>query len=476
MSRDVITVGSTMRIPLLYRGEYSQWSERFMNYLEEQTDGEAIINSIRNGEHPLPVVAQVSLAETAPNAPPTLNGLPNDIYSLIDSNDTAKDLWDALERQMHGSEYGEQLLDTYLRYLQVINDLKKCGYKKDNCELNYKFLNNLQPESKQYGTLMRKTKNLMDINIDALYNILKQNQGDVNDAMRYKKKAIVVTSDPLVLVAEKTKVSKRKEKVVVQSDSEGSDDEDISDLKNITTLLAKSFNGKNYYAKPTKAKVKDYNYYKTKMLLAKKDSDEQVLLAEDQAWMESSSDSNQEINANMVFMAKMEKVLSDSEESSSSAEETIAEVSYYTSDSESESEYETSKYYDNSTNYDHDQSEVDHNDSEDKDHLVDKLIKKFNHKIAKCQKRIEKANQQSKDLENQNKDLQDKYDVLENQVNTFEEKNNKFNEQIKVLNETNVDLLAQTELLQEQLKVKHVVIDTHTECQAQYLRKKDINI
>nr|GEW29108.1 hypothetical protein [Tanacetum cinerariifolium] len=40
MSRDVITVGSTIRIPLLYRGEYSQWCERLMNYLEEQTDGE----------------------------------------------------------------------------------------------------------------------------------------------------------------------------------------------------------------------------------------------------------------------------------------------------------------------------------------------------------------------------------------------------------------------------------------------------
>ncbi|GJZ93109.1 hypothetical protein Tco_0665174 [Tanacetum coccineum] len=61
------------------------------------------------------------------------------------------------------------------------------------------------------------------------------------------------------------------------------------------------------------------------MLLAKKDSDEQLLLAEDQAWMESSSDSDQEINANMVFMAKMENVLSDSEEISSIAEETIAE-------------------------------------------------------------------------------------------------------------------------------------------------------
>ncbi|GJU18384.1 hypothetical protein Tco_1146350 [Tanacetum coccineum] len=62
MSRDVITVGSTMRIPLLYRGEYSQWREWFMNYLKEQTDSEAMINSIKNGDHPLPVIAQVSLA------------------------------------------------------------------------------------------------------------------------------------------------------------------------------------------------------------------------------------------------------------------------------------------------------------------------------------------------------------------------------------------------------------------------------
>ncbi|GJW88359.1 hypothetical protein Tco_0163699 [Tanacetum coccineum] len=72
------------------------------------------------------------------------------------------------------------------------------------------------------------------------------------EAMGHKKKAVVVTSDPLALVAEKTnKWSKSKEKVAVQSDSEGSDDEDISDLKKITALLAKAFNQKKYYAKPT---------------------------------------------------------------------------------------------------------------------------------------------------------------------------------------------------------------------------------
>nr|GEY51218.1 retrovirus-related Pol polyprotein from transposon TNT 1-94 [Tanacetum cinerariifolium] len=388
-----------------------------------------------------------------------IQGLPNDIYSFIDSNETAKDLWDALERQMCGSEYGEQdrkaeilyeyetfkaiegeqLLDTYLYYLQ-------------------------------YRTLMRQTKNLIDINIDALYNILKQNQSDVNDALGYKKKDVVVTSDSLALVAEKTKVSKRKEKVVVSSDSEGSGADDFGELNKITASLSKAFNRRKFYSKLTnnnlrtsstlqsankkqefvksddkkvekkddekkrdmskvkcynckkeehfakdckKAKVKDYNYYKTKMLLAKKDSDEQVLLAENQAWMESNRDSDQEINANMVFMAKIKKVLSESDESSSSAEETIVE------------------------------SEVDHNDYEEKDHLVDKLIRKINHKIAKCQKHVEKANQQSKDLENQNKDLQ------------------------------NADLLAQTEVLQDQLKIKHVVIYIHTECQAQYAKLEE---
>nr|GFC85407.1 hypothetical protein [Tanacetum cinerariifolium] len=67
----------------------------------------------------------------------------------------------------------------------------------------------------------------MDINIDALYNIIKQNQRDVNDAMGSKKKTVLVTSDPLALIAKKTKVSKSKEKVVVSSDSEGSEADDF---------------------------------------------------------------------------------------------------------------------------------------------------------------------------------------------------------------------------------------------------------
>nr|GEV67379.1 integrase, catalytic region, zinc finger, CCHC-type, peptidase aspartic, catalytic [Tanacetum cinerariifolium] len=72
MSRDVLTVGSTMRISLLYRGEYSQWVERLMNYLEEQTNREAMINLIKNGDQPLPRVTQVSIARTTSTEQPPL--------------------------------------------------------------------------------------------------------------------------------------------------------------------------------------------------------------------------------------------------------------------------------------------------------------------------------------------------------------------------------------------------------------------
>nr|GEV35868.1 retrovirus-related Pol polyprotein from transposon TNT 1-94 [Tanacetum cinerariifolium] len=458
MSRDVITVGSTMRISLLYRGEYSQWHERFMNYLEEQTDGEAMINSIQNGDQPLPVIAQV--------------------------NETAKDLWDALERQMCGSEYGEQDRKAAILYeYDTLKLLKKNKWK-------------------QYGTLMRQTKNLMDINIDALYNILKQNQVDVNDALGYKKKAVVVTLDPLALVAEKTKVSNRKEKVEVQTESEGSDDEDISDLKKITALLAKAFNRKKYYAKPTNNNLKTSSA--SSLANKKPEYVKSVEKKEDKKADEKKRDMSKVKCYNCKKEGHFTKDYSD--ESSSSAEETITEVAYYTSESESESEYETSEYYDNSTNYglfvndnddqeifhdaiesasenfieshidsqkDYDKSEVNHNNSEEKEHLIDKLIRKFNHKIAKCQKRIKKENQQSKDLENQIKDLQEKYDVLINQKNTFEEQNNEFNEKLKVLNKKNADLLAQMKVLQDQIKLKHVVIDTHTECQAQYAKLEE---
>nr|GEW81326.1 hypothetical protein [Tanacetum cinerariifolium] len=468
-----------------------------------ETNGEAMINSIKNGDQPLPHVTQVSIAGTTSTEQPPLKdkSMWSDQEKRVQKIDSTR-LQKTYEMLLRGICLLQNIVNKTGK-LQFCMSMKRSKLLKENCCLTLTFDTY---KVKQYATMMRQNKNLMGINIDALYNILKQNQGDVNDAMGSKKKTVVFTFDPLALIAEKTNVSRSKEKVMVSSNSKGSEADDFNDEEKRDMSKVKCYNCKKegHFAKDCKkAKVKDYEYYKTKMLLAKKDKDEQVLLAKDQAWMESSSDLNQEINANMVFMAQIEKVLSNLEASSSSADEKISDVSYYLSESKSESEFETSEYYDNSTNYGlvvnnddeqeifheaidfasenfienhidsqkaYDKSEVDHNDSEEKDHLVDKLLRKFNKKIVKCQKQVKKANQQSKDFKNQNKDLQDKYDVLKNQTTTFEMNNKELNEQLKELIEKNNDLLAQMKLLKEQLQVKHVVIDTHIECQEKYAK------
>nr|GFA34424.1 hypothetical protein [Tanacetum cinerariifolium] len=305
MSLDVLTIGSTMRIPLLNRGEYSQWVERFMNYLEEQSYG--------NKE-------------------------------------------------------------------KVVVSLDSEGSKADDFS-----------ELKKITALLAKAFNRRKFYSKPTNNNLRTS----SSSQSANKKQEFVKTD--------TKKVKKK------------DDEKKRDMSTVKCYNCKK---EGHFSKDCKkAKVKDYEYYKTQMLLAKKDKDDQVLLAKDQAWMESSSDSDQEINANMVFMAQIKKVLSNSEVSSSSADEKVYEVSYYLSESESEYEFETLEYYDNSTNYglfvnndddqeifhdaidsasenfienhidsqkDYDKSDVDHNDSEEKDHLVDKLTRKFNRKIAKC--------------------------------------------------------------------------------------------
>nr|GFB56957.1 hypothetical protein [Tanacetum cinerariifolium] len=213
----------------------------------------------------------------------------------------------------------------------------------------------------------------MDINIDALYNILKQNQGYVNDAMglnnkivvvtsdplaliaektnvsrskekvvvssdsegkasslsadeKISEKTVVVTSDPLALIAEKTNVSRSKEKVVVSSDSKGSEADDFSKLKKITALLAKAFNQRKFYSKLIN------NNLRTSSNSQSANKKQEFVMSDDKQ-----------------VVKKVDEKKRDA--SSSSTNEKISEVSYYLSESESESEFETSEYYDKSTNY-----------------------------------------------------------------------------------------------------------------------------
>nr|GFB11539.1 hypothetical protein [Tanacetum cinerariifolium] len=133
--------------------------------------------------------------------------------------------------------------------------------------------------------------------------------------------------------------------------------------------LAKAFNRRKFYSKPTNNNLRTSSssqsanrkqeFVKTDTKKVEKKDDEKKRYmsivkcynCKKEGHFAKDCKKAKEINANMVFMAQTEKVLSDSEASSSSADEKISEVSYYLSESESESEFKTSEYYDNSTNY-----------------------------------------------------------------------------------------------------------------------------
>ncbi|GJS93756.1 hypothetical protein Tco_0800724 [Tanacetum coccineum] len=174
---------------------------------------------------------------------------------------------------------------------------------------------------------MRQTKNLMDINIDALYNILKQNQDDVNEEIGHKKKAVVVTSDPLALVAEKTKnfYAKPTNNNLRTSSASYSANKKPEYVKSEEKKEDKKVDEK----KRDMSKVKCYNCQKEgqycQRLQRKQKPDGSLVV--------------NQIQRSIKYGFRLKwKFSFRFKESSSSAEKPLPEVSYYTSDFEAESE------------------------------------------------------------------------------------------------------------------------------------------
>ncbi|GJR68063.1 retrovirus-related pol polyprotein from transposon TNT 1-94 [Tanacetum coccineum] len=95
-----------------------------------------------------------------------LQGLPADIYSLVNHHRVAKDLWERVQLLMQGTSLtkqerecklydafdkfthikGESLHKYYLRFTQLINDMNIYNMKMEQFQVNTKFLNSLPPE------------------------------------------------------------------------------------------------------------------------------------------------------------------------------------------------------------------------------------------------------------------------------------------------------------------------------------------
>nr|GFA77950.1 hypothetical protein [Tanacetum cinerariifolium] len=112
-----------------------------------------------------------------------LLGLREDIYAIVDSCETAQEIWLRVQQMMKGSDIGIQ---------------EKKAKLFNEWESNLKFLNNLQPEWSRQVTIVHQTKDFHTADYTQLYDFLKYNQKEVDEL---KAKRIAKNQDPVALMA-----------------------------------------------------------------------------------------------------------------------------------------------------------------------------------------------------------------------------------------------------------------------------------
>ncbi|GJR59379.1 hypothetical protein Tco_1501541 [Tanacetum coccineum] len=130
-----------------------------------------------------------------------LQGLPADIYSLVNHHRVAKDLWERVQLLMQGTSLTkkerecklydafdkftnikeESLHTYYLRFTQLINDMNIYKMKMEQFQVNTKFLNSLPPEWSKFVTNVKLVKELHTSNFDQLHAYLKQHELHANE-------------------------------------------------------------------------------------------------------------------------------------------------------------------------------------------------------------------------------------------------------------------------------------------------------
>ncbi|GKD95219.1 hypothetical protein Tco_1375056, partial [Tanacetum coccineum] len=219
-SQDIQSVSSDTRPPMLDSSDFVSWQQRIRLYCQGKDNGENILKSIDEGPFKMGKFRE-TLAEGAEGAlhlgpewdrvfvdlsPKEkdrykadirvtnilLQGLPKDIYTLINHCTDAKDIWDNVKMLLEGYELtkddhksqlydefehfcqnkGETIHDYYVRSTKLINDMRNIKITMSKMQLNSKFVNNMLPEWGRFVTTVKLNKGLNESNYDQLYAYL----------------------------------------------------------------------------------------------------------------------------------------------------------------------------------------------------------------------------------------------------------------------------------------------------------------
>ncbi|GJZ69851.1 retrovirus-related pol polyprotein from transposon TNT 1-94 [Tanacetum coccineum] len=249
LSEDIQCAGSDTRPPMLDRTDFASWQQRIRLYCQGKENGVNILKSIDEGPFQMGTFRE-TLAEGTEGGPHLgperprvysdlspedkerynadiratnilLQGLPKDIYSLINHYTDAKDIWDNVKMLLEGSELtkedresqlyddfehfrqnkGETIHDYYVRFAKLINDMRNIKMTMSRMQLNSKFVNNMLPEWGRFVTTVKLNRGLRDSNYDQLYAYLKQHEAHANENKMMLDRFTQHTVDPLALMS-----------------------------------------------------------------------------------------------------------------------------------------------------------------------------------------------------------------------------------------------------------------------------------
>ncbi|GJW40868.1 hypothetical protein Tco_0066713 [Tanacetum coccineum] len=190
---------------MLEKSMYDSWASRICLFIKGKKNGRMMLDSLDNGPLVYPIVEENGQTRPKKYSELTkaqqlqddcdvqatniiLHGLPPNVYTLVNNQEAAKDIWDRVKLLMKGTELSYQE-----RECRMYNLFDKFAY----VQVNTKFLNTLPSEWSKFFTDVKLAKSFYTTNYDQLYAYLSQHEIHANEVRIMRERYL----DPLALVA-----------------------------------------------------------------------------------------------------------------------------------------------------------------------------------------------------------------------------------------------------------------------------------
>ncbi|GKA90009.1 hypothetical protein Tco_0811821 [Tanacetum coccineum] len=215
LSEDIQCAGSDTRPPMLDKTDFASWQQRIRLYCRGKENGVNILKSIDEGPFQMGTTRVIVAEGTegslnlGPERPRVysdlsqdekdrynadiratniiLQGLPKDIYSLINHYTDAKDIWDNVKMLLEGSELTKEDRES-----QLYDDFEHFRQNKGETIHDYYV---------RFVIAVKLNKGLKDSNFDQLYAYLKQHEVHANKNKMMLERLTQQTVDHLALMS-----------------------------------------------------------------------------------------------------------------------------------------------------------------------------------------------------------------------------------------------------------------------------------